>query len=159
MRLLPCLAVLLSLAQPPGAAFGGDHATCIKANCEGKGQSCLSAAFVVQQACMRSARQTCDKVLASEKFSCLKGGLSPCASAGNTADADCLSLIKSCYAACGPANGKSTNFWCTAETDGTLKSGFCFGAPGKDVFEQSAPCAKQLLSEVAGLVNLSCETL
>ena len=166
MRFLAGFAVLLSLVPQSGAAFAEGHASCVKTTCEDKGQSCLSAAFTVRQACGKSAHQTCAKVFLSQKAACLRKEQGNCGPAYNASAASCLDTVKSCYATCGgPVAGKSIDFWCTGEIDETLKFGFCFGTPGRPVSEQAPQCIKQFEQRLVsqgvsgGLASLTCELL
>jgi hypothetical protein len=154
MRLLPRLLLLLAVASPSVAAWAGDPAACFNANCQGKAQSCLSTASDVENACRKSARAACDKVFLSEKFACLTKSLLLCSSTHKTSEAACLDGVHSCSAACGPSDGKTINYWCTATVDDAPKSGFCAASPDQRVRERWDLCYKQLFFEGAAVIEI-----
>jgi hypothetical protein len=154
MRLLPSLIVLLAWACASDAAWAGNPAACFNANCQGKAQSCLSTASDVENACRKTGRAACDKVFLSEKFACLTKALSLCSSAHRTSEAGCLDDVHSCSAACGPSDGKTVSFWCTARVDDAPKSGFCAASPDKREPEQVDLCYKQLFLEGAAVIEI-----
>jgi hypothetical protein len=154
MRLLPRLIVQLALAYPSGVAMADDPAACFNARCQDKAQSCLTAAADVENACQKSARAACDKVLMSQKFACLSKALNLCGPAHSKAEAACLEEVHSCGAACGPSEGKTANYWCTARVDDVWKSGFCAAPRDQRVREQWDQCYKQLFLEGAAVIEI-----
>jgi hypothetical protein len=154
MPLLPRLLLLLAVASPSAAALADDPGACFNARCQGKAQSCLATASDVENACRKSARAACDKVYLSQKFTCLTKALSLCSSTHRTSEAVCLDDVHSCSATCGPSDGKTVRYWCTARVDDAPVSGFCAASPDKREPEQVDLCYKQLFLEGAAVIEI-----
>jgi hypothetical protein len=154
MRLLLSLLIALVWACASGAAFADDPGACFNARCQGKAQSCLSNASDTEKACQKSGRAACDKVYLSQKFTCLTKALSLCSSTHRTSEAACLDDVHSCSAACGPSDGKTVRYWCTARVDDAPVSGFCAASPDKREPEQVDLCYKQLFLEGAAVIEI-----
>jgi hypothetical protein len=150
-------AVIFILAT---AAIGAAHAAsgfeCVKAQCEGKGRTCVEMLYVSYNACLKAARAKCETVPAAEKFKCLTSGLSPCAQTRNKEQALCLADAQTCYRTCAPFADKRTHYWCVADTRNGATATFCGASSGTSPFDQ---CTKAFdkMAQLDG--GMTCEPL
>jgi len=150
MRLFGIAAILVLVFGGSQVARAADGVACVKAKCESPGRDCVAGAANAASACMKAARQVCDKVAIAEKANCLKSGLMPCATERNHAMDACEAGVKTCYAACNAADSKRADFWCYGESGGKPHAEFCAGEPGKPAGEQSSACLGRLQPDGAG---------
>lgn len=156
MRRIYFFAVFLLATAAPGASHAASGFECVRAQCEGKGRTCVETLYGTYNACTKAARAVCEKVSPAEKFNCLRAGLSPCAQTRNKEQAACLADARTCYQACAPFQGKQTRYWCVADTRRGATAAFCEANPGSSPFE---PCTKAFdkTAELTG--GMTCESL
>ncbi|WP_162913947.1 hypothetical protein [Taklimakanibacter lacteus] len=53
-----------------GAAQASADVDCVKAECEGKGRTCVETLHVTCEACRKAANEKCNTVQLAEKFNC-----------------------------------------------------------------------------------------
>ncbi len=145
-------AVATATASHGASGFG-----CVKAQCDGKGRSCVETLYVAFNACTKAARAKCDKVPAAEKFNCLRAGLAPCALTRNKDQAACLADAQSCYKSCAPFAGKRNDYWCVGDTRSGATAAFCAATSG--AVSPFNECAKAFdkTAELTG--GMMCESL
>lgn len=148
-RLIP---VLLMIAIPLTAKHASASVECVKTKCEGNGRACVQTLNVSYETCTKAARKGCDAVPASEKFNCLRNGLSPCAAARNKEHASCFAGFQACYRSCGPLPGKRADFWCVTDSGPDATGAFCATNPDAPPLGQ---CRKLFKAEV----GMTCEQL
>lgn len=157
MRRMPFVLLLLLATAPVGTSHAATGAECFKAQCEGKGRTCVETTYVSYDVCVKTARKKCDTVPAAEKFNCLRSGLTPCAQTRNKGQAACLADVQSCYKTCAPFAGNRVNYWCVADTRNGATAAFCAASSGSSSpFEQ---CTK-VFDKTAELTGgMTCESL
>ena len=148
--------VLMAASSPTGAARAAGGLECVKAQCEGKGRSCVEALYVTYDACMRAGNKKCDSVPPAEKFNCLRSELTPCALTRNREQAACLTVFQSCYGTCGPLGGRRTDYWCVGYLgmDKRGAAAFCAADPGSS--KPMDQCERAIGSTA---VSMTCEPL
>jgi hypothetical protein len=146
----------LLLTTDAGArAEGGIE--CVRAQCEGKGRTCVETLHVTYEACRKAANKKCNTVQLAEKFNCLKAELTPCALARNDQQTACLEEVRSCHAACGPfADGKA-HYWCVGEFDTLATAAFCAADPAAPSLMDD--CGTTMNVEGQMLGALTCDPL
>jgi len=153
MRWFTFIAAILMAASSAHAAGGVD---CVKAQCEGKGSSCVGALYVAYDACMKAGNTKCNAVPPAEKMNCLRSELTPCALTRNKEQAACLTEFQSCYRTCGPLDGARTDYWCVADIGANKRAAaFCAADPSSS--RPMDQCAKAFAKE--GEVSMSCDPL
>ncbi len=116
----------LTVALAPASASAEGGVQCVRTQCEGQGQACVAALRTTYEACMAAGNRKCNAVQPSEKFTCLRNALKPCANERNAQQDVCLDTVRSCYASCAPMEGERADYWCVGD-DGTAI--FCEANP------------------------------
>jgi hypothetical protein len=149
-------AILMAASSPTGAARAAGGLECVKTQCEGKGNSCIAALYVVYDACMKTGNVKCNSVTPAEKFNCLRSELTPCALTRNKEKDACLTEFQSCYRACGPLPGRRTDYWCVAYLDADKRgvAAFCTADPNS-----SRPMDRCARAIAPYDVSMSCDPL
>ena len=132
MRKAGVVMFLLFLGATGRGAEAAGGAECVKAECEGKGRTCVETLYVTYEACRKAANKKCNGVQLAEKFNCLKAELTPCALTRNDTQAACLANVQACYASCGPFESGRADYWCVVDFDSGTTAGFCAADPATE---------------------------
>ncbi len=150
-------AILVAASSPTGTARGAGGVECVKTQCEGKGSSCVETLYVTYDACMKAGNTKCNAVPPAEKFSCLRGELTPCVLTRNREQAACLTEFQSCYRTCGPLDGKRADYWCVADVKDKMVAAFCAADPNSS--RPMDRCAKAFTKEGPFEASMTCDPL
>ncbi|MBK9078533.1 MAG: hypothetical protein WBP38_13610 [Hyphomicrobium sp.] len=151
------LLFMLIAGLPGGSALAGGGVECITSQCEAKGRPCVETLYATYAACMKAGNAKCAGAKAMEKFKCLTSELHPCASTRTKDEEACLAEFKSCYATCGPLEGKRADYWCMATFGDTATAGFCAADPSSS--KQMDQCAKVFTRKGDFEATMSCQQL
>lgn len=146
----------LFLAKGVGARAEGG-VDCVKAQCEGKGRTCVETLYVTYEACRKAANKKCFSVQPAEKFNCLKTELTPCALTRNDRQTACLEAVKSCHATCGPFADGKIHYWCVGEFDTLTTAAFCLADPA--AASMMDECGTTMSAEGQMLGAMTCDPL
>jgi hypothetical protein len=157
MRPICSIAAALVLAIFGGSAQAADLLQCAKAQCEATSRSCVEAHYSKYEACVIAGRKKCDSVSPAQKIACLRDETRPCVSTRNAERNACVTQARSCFASCGPNDGKQVYYWCEADLGKKHSSTFCLANPANP--NNVDHCAKEFVAEAGPDASMTCESL
>jgi hypothetical protein len=157
MRKAGVVILMLLLGAAGGRAEAAGGVDCVKAECEGKGRTCVETLYVADEACRKAANKKCNGVQPADKFNCLKAELTPCALTRNDKQAACLADVQACYTSCGPFESGRADYWCVVDFDSGTTAGFCAADPAAESITDQCVQAISTGGQMFG--GMTCEPL